>query len=119
MGRPPRHLWWEPWLDSGPVGRVTTRSRVAMAHALNVVRVNSSYVDGGNMAKGQAAQPIAPEDDTHRLAQTVRESSICAALDGYERAGLGGLCAEGRWEMAIDAIRSLDLDAVVHGSQRL
>jgi hypothetical protein len=90
-----------------------------VAHALHVVRVNGSYVDGGNMTKGQAAQPIAPEDETHRLAQTVREACIRAALDGYERAGLGGLCAEGRWEMAIDAIRSLDLDAVVHGSQRL
>jgi hypothetical protein len=71
------------------------------------------------MTKGDAVQPIAPKDEAHHLAQTVHAACIRAALDGYERAGLGGLCAEGRWEMAIDAIRSLDLDAVVHGSQRL
>lgn len=36
------------------------------------------------------------------------------AVDAYEQAGLGGMCAEGRWEMAIDAMRSLDLSTVVH-----
>jgi hypothetical protein len=90
-----------------------------VAQALHLVRVSGSYVDDGNMTKGDAAQPIAPEDEAHRLADTVREACLRAALDGYERAGFGGLCAEGRWEMAIDAIRSLDLDAVVPGSQPL
>jgi hypothetical protein len=65
---------------------------------------------------GQAA-PNAPADETHRLVQTVRDACIRAALDGYELGGFGGLCEEGRWEMAIDAIRSLDLDALVHGVQ--
>ena len=31
------------------------------------------------------------------------------ALDAYEDAGLRGLCAEGRWECALEAIRSLAL----------
>jgi hypothetical protein len=35
------------------------------------------------------------------------------ALDVYERAGINGLCAEGRWEMAVQAIRTLDLGAVL------
>jgi pentatricopeptide repeat protein len=26
----------------------------------------------------------------------------------YEDAGISGLCAEGRWEMALDALRSID-----------
>jgi hypothetical protein len=47
------------------------------------------------------------------VAQRVREACMRAALDGYEQAGLSGLCAEGRWEMAIDSIRSLDLRAVL------
>lgn len=46
------------------------------------------------------------------LAVRVREACLRAALDGYEQAGIGGLCAEGRWEMALDAIRSLDLDTL-------
>ncbi|CAM5197855.1 hypothetical protein CDEF62S_03129 [Castellaniella defragrans] len=47
------------------------------------------------------------------LAQSVRDACVQAALDGYEQAGMSGLCAEGRWEMAIDSVRSLDLDAVL------
>ena len=53
-------------------------------------------------------------DLTDRLARVVREACVRAALDAYEQAGVSGLCAEGRWELAVDAMRSLDLDAVVH-----
>jgi hypothetical protein len=52
-------------------------------------------------------------DLTDRLARIVREACVRAALDAYEQAGFSGLCAEGRWEVAVDAMRSLDLDAVV------
>ncbi len=51
----------------------------------------------------------------HAAAEAVRDACLRAALDGYERAGLGGLCEEGRWEMVLDSIRSLDVDAVVRG----
>ena len=34
-----------------------------------------------------------------------------AALAAYEDAGLRGLCAEGRWEAAVDAMRGFDLSA--------
>ena len=71
------------------------------------------------MNNRRVARPVAPGDETRRLAQIVRTACIRAALDGYERAGLSGMCDEGRWELAIDAIRSLDLDAVVQGSQKL
>lgn len=47
-------------------------------------------------------------------AQAVRDACLQAALDGYERAGLGGLCEAGRWEMAMDAIQSLDVSAIVN-----
>src|SRR4051794_40289179 len=42
-----------------------------------------------------------------KLAEGVRSACLRAALDAYEDAGLRGLCAEGRWECALDAIRSL------------
>jgi hypothetical protein len=54
-------------------------------------------------------------DERQRLAQAVGEACSRAALDGYQRAGFSGLCAEGRFETAMDAIQSLDLDALVHG----
>ncbi len=54
-------------------------------------------------------------DLTDQVAYLVREACVRAALEAYEHAGLGGLCAEGRWELAVDAMRSLDLDGVVQG----
>ena len=48
----------------------------------------------------------APHADT---AEAVRRALFDAAVAAYEDAGLSGLCAEGRWEAAVDAMRSLDL----------
>lgn len=55
------------------------------------------------------------EDPRQLLARAVRDACVQAALDGYEQAGMSGLCAEGRWEMAVDSMRSLDLAAVLSG----
>lgn len=52
-------------------------------------------------------------DDQKRLAQAVREACVEAALKAYEEAGVSGLCHEGRWEIAIDALRNLDLAALI------
>ena len=49
----------------------------------------------------------------HAAAEAVRAACLRAALGGYERAGLSGLCEEGRWEMVVDAIQSLDVDAIL------
>ena len=43
------------------------------------------------------------------LAEAVRQACIEAAQAAYEDARLDGLCHEGAWECAVDAIRSLDL----------
>ena len=53
------------------------------------------------------------QDITRRLAEAVRQAGLNAARAGYENAGISGLCEEGRWECAVDAIRALDLDAVI------
>ena len=71
------------------------------------------------MTKGRTAPRILPDNDAGHLAREVQTACLRAALEGYEQAGLSGLCAEGRWEMAIDAIRALDLGSVVAGSPRL
>jgi hypothetical protein len=52
-------------------------------------------------------------DDQKRLAQKVREACLEAALGAYEEAGISGLCYEGRWEIAIDAMRNLDLAMLI------
>lgn len=46
------------------------------------------------------------------LAEAVRQACIEAAQTAYEDARLDGLCHEGAWECAVDAMRSLDLASI-------
>ena len=48
-----------------------------------------------------------------RIAEAVRAACIATAQASYERAAADGLCDEGAWEVAIDAMRSLDVEAIV------
>ncbi|HEX6383884.1 MAG TPA: acetyltransferase [Anaerolineae bacterium] len=51
--------------------------------------------------------------EKRRLAERVRDACVRAALAGYERAAMDGLCHEGAWEAAIGAIRMLKLEGIV------
>ena len=65
-----------------------------------------------------------PERSTERMdvhmqmAEAVRQACLAAALQAYEDAGLSGLCHEGRWECAVDAIRAMPLRPLVHALLR-
>jgi hypothetical protein len=50
--------------------------------------------------------------------ERIRRACLEAAQRAYEDAGLRGLCAEGRWEAAIDAMRALDLRALMANPER-
>jgi hypothetical protein len=50
--------------------------------------------------------------------ERVRRACLDTAQRAYEDAGLRGLCAEGRWEAAIDAMRALDLRALMANPER-
>jgi hypothetical protein len=53
--------------------------------------------------------------DAHmQTAEAVRQACIAAALQAYDEAGVSGLCHEGRWEYAVDAMRGLPLRPLVH-----
>ena len=52
-------------------------------------------------------------DDPLELAARVRNACVLAALDGYERAQIAGLCQEGAWEAAVDAMRMIDLRSLL------
>lgn len=56
-------------------------------------------------------------DPAYRLALAVREACIEAAKQAYEDAGISGLCAEGRWEVALGAIGQIDLDQLIRGAE--
>jgi hypothetical protein len=47
--------------------------------------------------------------DVEDLAKRIRDACIEAVLQAYEDAGIQGLCAEGRWEAAVDALRTIEL----------
>lgn len=53
--------------------------------------------------------------DLTRL-EAVRQACLRAASEAYEDAGVRGLCGDGRWELALDAVRTLDLQAIAGGS---
>ena len=48
-----------------------------------------------------------------RVAAAVRKACLETLLRAYEEAGMLGLCAEGRLEAAVDAVRLLDLHALI------
>ena len=47
------------------------------------------------------------------VAEAVRDACIEEAQRSYEDARMRGLCAEGAWEAAVGALRSLDVKRVV------
>lgn len=57
------------------------------------------------------------ETPCETIAEAVRKACIAAAQRAYEDAGMSGLCAEGRWENAIGAMQSLNLQAVIASQQ--
>lgn len=54
--------------------------------------------------------------DRIELAEAVRRACLDAALRAAEDAGIRGLCAEGRLEAAVDAIRNVSADELAGGS---
>lgn len=48
-----------------------------------------------------------------QLAEAVRKACLEAAMKAHEDAGLSGLCEEGRWEAAVGALQSLDLNELL------
>lgn len=45
-----------------------------------------------------------------RIAEAVRTACIRTFIAAYEQAASDGLCCEGAWEVALDALRALDLE---------
>ncbi|HEX6373444.1 MAG TPA: hypothetical protein VF006_31255 [Longimicrobium sp.] len=56
------------------------------------------------------------DHSTNPAPDAIRRALIDAAEAAYEDAGIQGLCAEGRWEAAVSAMRRLDVQAVARGA---
>jgi hypothetical protein len=55
-------------------------------------------------------------EDLVSLVERVRARCLEAAETAYEDAGIQGLCAEGRWEVAMGAVKGLDLGKLLRDS---
>lgn len=51
--------------------------------------------------------------DSGRLATAVRDACVQVALAAYEDAAMSGLCHDGAWECAVDAMRSLKVEQML------
>ena len=56
--------------------------------------------------------------DLADLAKRIRDTCIEAVLQAYEDAGIQGLCAEGRWEAAVGALRKVELAPLLRELKR-
>ncbi|HEX6038446.1 hypothetical protein [Longimicrobium sp.] len=56
------------------------------------------------------SHPSAAPSDPRALAESIRRALIAAGEAAYEDAGIQGLCAEGRWEAAVSAMRAIDVE---------
>lgn len=52
------------------------------------------------------------------LAERVRAACIDSAMRAYDDAGVQGLCAEGRWEAAVGAMRSVAVQPLLASDDR-
>jgi hypothetical protein len=68
----------------------------------------------GMNGEDDARQMNPHSDDT--ITEAVRSALIRAAEAAYEDAGIQGLCAEGRWEAAVSAMRRVDVQAIARGA---
>jgi hypothetical protein len=52
------------------------------------------------------------------FAKRVRQACVDAAVQAYEDAGVQGLCAEGRWEAVVGALKTVELTPLLRESNQ-
>ena len=82
-----------------------------MRCALRLISVTGTSLAYRERAPGSVMSHRA--DTSSVVAETVRAACLNVARLAYEDAGIRGLCADGRWEAALTAIRQLDLSGVL------
>jgi hypothetical protein len=45
-----------------------------------------------------------------QISEQIRTICIQSAIEAYEEAGVKGLCQEGRWALAVDAMKHVNLE---------
>jgi len=53
------------------------------------------------------------DEQAQALAEAVRQRLIEEMQDAYLQGGMSGLCLEGRWDLAMDRLRTVDLGETI------
>lgn len=53
-----------------------------------------------------------------KVAEAVLKECRRTLLENYESGGISGLCEEGRWELAVGAVQTLDLKTIIEKALR-
>jgi hypothetical protein len=53
------------------------------------------------------------DEFARKVAEAVIKECRASVIAAYEDAGTSGLCAEGRWEIALDLLRSINLSEII------
>ena len=62
---------------------------------------------------GQELNCVRCDEFARKIAEAVVKECRASLVVAYEDAGISGLCAEGRWEMALDSLRSINLSKII------
>lgn len=65
-------------------------------------------LEGRNSRLGHSLNCVRCDELAEKAAKALIEAARQAMVQAYEDAGMSGLCAEGRWDLALDALKTLD-----------
>jgi len=99
------------WPGSAEPPRADAGARLEPPPASDPAR--QAFAPAPDAAAGASHDPA----NAHEAAERIRRALLDAAVRAHEDAGLRGLCAEGRWEAALDALRSTSLEPPSAGSR--
>lgn len=72
--------------------------------------------EGRNGYLGQPLNCVRCDEMGAKIAKTLLEECRKVLTENYESAGIRGLCHEGRWEIALESLKTLDVPSVVEKS---
>jgi hypothetical protein len=69
--------------------------------------------EGRTSRLGQELNCVRCDEFARIVAEAVIKECRASLIAAYEDAGTSGLCGEGRWEMALDSLRSINLSKII------
>lgn len=74
--------------------------------------------EGRNSRLGVELDCVRCDEMGKAIAESARKFIVEKIQEAYESAGISGLCAEGRWDFAMDCLRALDLTTSIASAFR-